>query len=307
MPCLKVLYLKGNPVTRKIPIYRKTLIHKISNLTFLDDKPIDEGEKLAIEAYFQNGLEAERRVREEYRKQRDTGYKIREQEKNEIKVPFEERKKKALQSLRTEYIARKTNLENKKRKLVREYEENPDNRQSLSMQLRSIDYQITENEKFKIKEEDNVMTAISKRENVDRFISFEYEDWMEPIFIMHTIENLFDFEIAVKMIRMELKTRGVQNWELFNELDLRSKWTDIEMKVFRKNDGEEYEYSTMLYNVEEYKNNNENNQNNENNENCGFKMNIEEEVIDESKLGGFVKEEVVDTSKQSKINYDDLD
>lgn len=252
MPNLRVLYLKNNPVTRHIPYYRKTLIKQIENLSYLDDRPIDLGDRLASEAFFVGGLEAERKARDDYRKSKDIGFKIREQEKDMVKEPFEERKKKALQSLRTEYLARKDTLENKKRKLLKDLEgnQNVDNKSKITRELLSVDYQLDENEKFKVQEENDVISTISKREKVDRFKSFEYEDWMFPLFEKHTIENLFDFAVATKLIKLDLKNRGISNWELFNELDLRSKWTEIELSKFRTN--EEVDGNT-LYQQEESK------------------------------------------------------
>lgn len=45
MPKLAVLYLHGNEVTKKIQHYRKTLIHRIPTLKYLDDRPVFEDER----------------------------------------------------------------------------------------------------------------------------------------------------------------------------------------------------------------------------------------------------------------------
>jgi hypothetical protein len=243
LPNLRVLYLKGNPVTRNISFYRKTLIKEIENLTYLDDRPVDQGERLAALAFFTGGLEAERKAREDYRKSKDMIFKIRDFQKEENRETFEERRQKALQSLRTEYVTRKENLENKKRKLMRELEEQPEKKGEITRELKSVDYQIEENEKFKINEEQDVYTTMSKRNKVDRFTAFEYEPWMDSLLETHVVGNLFEFARAVKLIQMDFKTRNVKNWELFNELDLRSRWTEIELKKFRKD--EQYDYTNI--------------------------------------------------------------
>lgn len=53
----------GNPVTQKIPSYRKTVISRLHALTFLDDRPVSDEERLQIEAWAKGGLDAEREER----------------------------------------------------------------------------------------------------------------------------------------------------------------------------------------------------------------------------------------------------
>jgi dynein assembly factor 1 len=67
MPQLAVLQLQGNPVVSKIPNYRRTVIARCKALTYLDDRPIFEEERLAVESWRIGGLDAER---EERRRQR---------------------------------------------------------------------------------------------------------------------------------------------------------------------------------------------------------------------------------------------
>jgi dynein assembly factor 1 len=45
MPHLAVVYLQNNQFNKKIAHYRKTLISKMPNLKYIDDKPIFEDEK----------------------------------------------------------------------------------------------------------------------------------------------------------------------------------------------------------------------------------------------------------------------
>jgi len=63
MPNLKVLYLKGNDVTKKIKSYRKTVITSIPTLTYLDDRPVFPEERLRAEAWSRGGMPAERAER----------------------------------------------------------------------------------------------------------------------------------------------------------------------------------------------------------------------------------------------------
>ena len=111
---LRVIYLKGNDVVRKIPNYRKTLISKIDTLKYIDDKPIFEDEKRFALAFARGGYEEEKKERAKYREEirqkeeqriRDfckmmNKYKEEgEQEKEEKKINEEEREKKKLELL----------------------------------------------------------------------------------------------------------------------------------------------------------------------------------------------------------------
>ena len=66
---LRVIYLKGNDVVRKIPNYRKTLISKIDTLKYIDDKPIFEDEKRFALAFARGGYEEEKKERAKYREE----------------------------------------------------------------------------------------------------------------------------------------------------------------------------------------------------------------------------------------------
>jgi dynein assembly factor 1 len=60
MQDLKVLYLKGNPVVKLIPHYRKTVIAAIPQLKYLDDRPVFDDDRRLAEAFVRGGLDAER-------------------------------------------------------------------------------------------------------------------------------------------------------------------------------------------------------------------------------------------------------
>ena len=57
--------------------------------------------------------------------------------------------KKIIENLRNKYEQRKNELENKKRLLMKEYENFPEKRDKLNLELASFDYQIQENSELK--------------------------------------------------------------------------------------------------------------------------------------------------------------
>uniref|UniRef100_A0A6T9U9L4 Dynein assembly factor 1, axonemal homolog n=1 Tax=Alexandrium catenella TaxID=2925 RepID=A0A6T9U9L4_ALECA len=66
---LRVLYLKGNPCTKKIPNYRKNITVCCEELRYLDDRPVFPEDRRAADAFNRGGLEEERaerrRIKEE--------------------------------------------------------------------------------------------------------------------------------------------------------------------------------------------------------------------------------------------------
>eukprot|EP00658_Telonema_sp_P-2_P009010 TRINITY_DN13411_c0_g1_i5.p1 TRINITY_DN13411_c0_g1~~TRINITY_DN13411_c0_g1_i5.p1 ORF type:complete len:497 (+),score=122.32 TRINITY_DN13411_c0_g1_i5:41-1492(+) len=71
LPNLKVLKLDGNPITRKLQSYRKSVICRLKNLTYLDDRPVFPDERLMAEAWGRGGIEAEKIERTRQRKFRE--------------------------------------------------------------------------------------------------------------------------------------------------------------------------------------------------------------------------------------------
>lgn len=66
MPELRVLNLMGNEVLKKIPNYRKTMIVRLKQLTFLDDRPVFPKDRACAEAWALGGIEEERKEREQW-------------------------------------------------------------------------------------------------------------------------------------------------------------------------------------------------------------------------------------------------
>ena len=83
MENLKVLYLKGNPIVKQIPHYRKTLINRLPLLKYLDESPVFPEDRRYAEAFAKGGLEAEQEERK----------KVREEKKEENAHNHEEFKK----------------------------------------------------------------------------------------------------------------------------------------------------------------------------------------------------------------------
>jgi hypothetical protein len=94
MPKLAVLNLMANPVIQKIKNYRRVLVSRLKNLTYLDDRPVFEKERLAVEAWARGGIEAEREERERQKQE-----EIDAQKRNfeAMKKMQEEARKKRLQ------------------------------------------------------------------------------------------------------------------------------------------------------------------------------------------------------------------
>jgi Leucine-rich repeat (LRR) protein len=60
LPDLAVLNLMHNPVVRQIKNYRRTVIAACKRLTYLDDRPIFDKERMQVTAWAQGGMDAEK-------------------------------------------------------------------------------------------------------------------------------------------------------------------------------------------------------------------------------------------------------
>lgn len=314
---LKVLYLKGNDVVRLINNYRRTIIVKLKNLTYLDDRPVREEDRIGAKAYLEGGYAAEQKAREKFRNENDKTTKTKKKPVVN-KEDIEERRKKELEKLANEYETKRIELEQRKKELIKEYESKPENREELNKILSNIDSQIEENEELKKDEEKNINIALTQK-IVGEEGEFIYEPWMDDVLELHVLENCFDFGRAIPLIHLDFKNRKVKNYSLFKEIDLRNKWTEFELKKYRKDsDNNTYHYRKEdFFPEEEQKKKNEKkekkkeekkeekqekNDEGENKEG-GFKVTI---------LEGNIGENIIDTSskiieKSEEGGLDDLD
>ena len=318
---LKVLYLKGNEVCRSIPNYRKTIIIQLTHLTYLDDKPIKQEDRVGAIAYLKGGYEAEKEAILKFREENDKVIQTRKREKDMLEISFDERKKRALKNLYMEYDKRKNELEKEKEEIKNKL----NNKIKLNTYLTSIDYKIYENEEFKKKEEKLIQLTIAKRERTDQDSLFEYEEWMDYIIQVNLLQHCFDFQRALIGIHAIFKEKTVKNYLLFSEIDLRNRWTKLEMEIFRKDNDNTFYYlkkeevypEDMLlqiegkYEIKETKNNQiENKEKKGKNiekskikENSSFKLNIEEGDIEDNKEDLLIESH----NEQKQENLEELD
>jgi len=71
---LRTLYLKNNPIVTRMERYRKMTVARLKSLLYMDDRPIDEEERAATDAWLVGGLEAEKAVKYARMVARDAAY-----------------------------------------------------------------------------------------------------------------------------------------------------------------------------------------------------------------------------------------
>lgn len=68
---LRVLYLQGNPLCKKVDYYRKKIISEIPNLKYLDDRPVFEEDRRRAEAWARGGMQEEREEMKRIKKEKE--------------------------------------------------------------------------------------------------------------------------------------------------------------------------------------------------------------------------------------------
>lgn len=66
LPDIRVIYLMGNPVTKKIKHYRKTMISRLPSLTYLDERPVFPEDRLKAERWAEGFAEGGLKMAQEY-------------------------------------------------------------------------------------------------------------------------------------------------------------------------------------------------------------------------------------------------
>jgi len=136
---------------------------------------------------------------------------------------------------------------------------------------------------------------------------------MDNIIIINILKHCFDFQRALIGIHAIFKEKNVKNYLLFNELDLRNRWTFLEFNKYRKNNDDTFYYlkNEEVYNEDildlisgkKIEDNNDivKNKNNENK----LKINIEEGDIDENNNKDALL--IESHNEQKKQDLDELD
>lgn len=109
MPNLAVLYLKGNPVCKKIKNYKKEIIAKIPTLKYLDDSPVFPEDRRYAEAFAEGGIQREREERKKVKQEKDEEHWRNHDAFREMIRKAKERKQKEEQQRACNEIAHQQN------------------------------------------------------------------------------------------------------------------------------------------------------------------------------------------------------
>lgn len=114
---LRCLYFKGNPAMRKMTKYRKSLTVALPVLCFIDDRPVYEVDRVAVEAFKKGGLEEERKARDEYLANMNGWIKQSTEHFEQEREKGKERMKKQHKLIKDRHQEAKTDLVTQRNKL----------------------------------------------------------------------------------------------------------------------------------------------------------------------------------------------
>jgi len=154
LPSISALYLKGNPGTRHVSMYRKNLTAHMPSLFQLDDRPVQELDRLLAAAWLRGGVEEEKKVRQEFadrklrasKVNREENQKLIEQGKKNRKLEMQKMMS-ALKGQKDEMVARRLELKEEIKTMTKGVD-----KERKEIEIRKIDTEL-KTEFFKILEQ----------------------------------------------------------------------------------------------------------------------------------------------------------
>jgi len=120
MPKLSCLYLKGNPVCKKIPNYRKTITACLKGLKYLDDRPVFVEDRRYAEAFNRGGMEEERAERKRFKQEKDEQHRRNmEAFKNMVENARKEKQEREMMRMEDKYTDDTDPVEHPDRRVMR--------------------------------------------------------------------------------------------------------------------------------------------------------------------------------------------
>lgn len=121
------LKLKNNPCVRKISMYKKTMIANCKKLTYLDDRPVMECERIIADAFARGGKEEEERVKQKQKEDKMKKEKANRAYTNKLIEKGKIQRKLALKRMLADRRAEKEEMMKSKGQLEEEMKSVKDN------------------------------------------------------------------------------------------------------------------------------------------------------------------------------------
>jgi len=144
LPVLAVFYFKGNTAWRHITHLRKKLINGLPTLTYFEDKPVHDIDRITAMAWKEGGLEAEKKARIKFNEQRDADEKKANAAISEIRAEGKQHRKAAMKKMFEEMREKKAELMDKRDDLKAQYKRETDSQQQilLNYKIRDVDAEL---------------------------------------------------------------------------------------------------------------------------------------------------------------------